>query len=361
MYSKFLSTILLTGSLMLSGIVDTSAGQDPPATSNIEFEPLEAPGKSSWAVAFDNDILVPGSRDQDYTYGINLTFTGKQIENQRASVHQSVDWINEHIGLNDLTNSAIEASKIEYGLYGFTPEDISQSVALQSDRPYFSLAYVSSTREYYQPHRQVSWQTTLTLGILGLEIVGDIQEQVHSSYGGTQPKGWDHQISDGGELTARYSISRQSLLAGRDSGLELKSSVQGSLGYITEMSWSLSSRAGKISSPWVSFNPELTSYGEKSIPDARVKVSEQYAWAGVSFKLRAYNAFLQGQFKDSEVTYQSNELNHAIVEAWLGYTMSLSNGYSFTYSIRGHTSELKHGTGNREVIWGGVLISKTIR
>ena len=131
--------------------------------------------------------------------------------------------------------------------------------------------------------------------------------------------------------------------------------------YFSEVSWSLSSRAGKINSPWISFNPELTSYGEKSIPNAGVKVSEHYAWAGISFKLRAYNAFLEGQFKDSDVTYQSNELNHGIVEAWLGYTMALTDGYSFTYSIRGHTSELKHGTANRDVLWGGVLISKNIR
>ena len=127
----------------------------------------------------------------------------------------------------------------------------------------------------------------------------------------------------------------------------------------TEISWSLGTRFGKIQTPWVSFNPELTSYGEKSIPNARVKISEQYAWAGISFKMRAYNVFLEGQFKESTVTYRSNEINHGIFEAWLGYTLALSDGYNFTYSIRGHTSELKHGTGNRNVLWRGVLLSKT--
>ncbi|MCP4769762.1 MAG: lipid A deacylase LpxR family protein [Gammaproteobacteria bacterium] len=76
-------------------------------------------------------------------------------------------------------------------------------------------------------------------------------------------------------------------------------------------------------------------------------------------KARAYNVFLQGQFKDSEVTYDSDELNHGIVEAWVGYTVALKGGYSFTYSIRGHTSELKHGTGDRNVVWGGLLITKS--
>ena len=145
-----------------------------------------------------------------------------------------------------------------------------------------------------------------------------------------------------------------------DSGLEVKSTVQGSVGYITEASWSLSSRAGNIITPWVSFNPELTSYGENSIPNASTKVSEHYAWAGMALKLRAYNAFLQGQFKDSAVTYRSNEINHAIVEAWVGYTIGLDNGYSISYSIRGHTSELKQGNADRSVVWGGILLSKSL-
>jgi hypothetical protein len=89
------------------------------------------------------------------------------------------------------------------------------------------------------------------------------------------------------------------------------------------------------------------------------RVSEHYFWTGISLKARAYNAFLQGQFKDSEVTYDSDELNHGIVEAWVGYTVALAEGYSFTYSIRGHTSELKQGVGDRNVLWGGLQITKT--
>lgn len=345
---------------MLSGAGVVSAAQDQADTTKFDIQPPKIHEKSSWAIGFDNDILVPGSRDQDYTYGINLTYAGNRVENQWASLHQPLDWINQRVGLDDLLGPGIKTSKIEYGLFGFTPEDITQTEANQDDRPYSSLVYVSSTREHYDRSSEVSWQTTLTLGIMGLSVVGDIQEIVHSAYGGSKPRGWANQISDGGEPTARYSISRQSLVHQSVSGLELKSTFQGSFGYITEASWSLSTRAGKFHTPWVSFNPELTSYGEKSIPNVTAKVSEQYVWAGISFKLRAYNAFLEGQFKDSAVTYSGDEINRGIVEAWVGYTLALTDGYSFTYSIRGHTSELKQGSGNRNVLWGGVLISKTI-
>ena len=318
----------------------------------IEYRP-------SWSFAFDNDVLVPGSRDQDYTYGINLTLAGNQVENQWASLHRPLDWINNHIGLESVIGHNTKASKIEYGLFGFTPEDKTLTAPQQDDRPYASLVYVSSTRENYDSLREVSWQSTFTLGVMGLSVVGSLQEAIHSAIGVEGAKGWDNQISNGGELTARYSFSRQGLLARSASGFEVKNTVQGSVGYITEASLSLSARAGKIRTPWVSFNPELGSYGEKANPNARVKVSEHYVCAGIAIKYRAYNAFLEGQFKDSVVTYDGDEINRAILEAWVGYTLGFDDGYSITYSIRGHSSELKQGKADRNVVWGGLLVSKT--
>ena len=352
--------VLLGILLLLSASVASDRLDEAGAANNEQLSIKSAP-KPSWALAIDNDTLVPGNRDQDYTYGLNLSFAGKQAENYWASLHRPLGWIDNLIGINGLVGAGIKASKIEYGLFGFTPEEINVAAAQQDDRPYASLIYVSSSRENYDSIREVSWQSTLTLGVMGLSLVGDVQEAVHSVLGAAEPKGWDNQISDGGEPTARYSVSRQGLLFKSGSGFELKNTLQGSVGYITEISWSLSTRAGKIRTPWVSFNPELATYGEQSNPNARVKVYEHYAWAGISLKYRAYNAFLQGQFKDSAVTYRSDEINHGIVEAWVGYTMGFEDGYSLTYSIRGHSSEIKQGNGDRNVVWGGVLLSKTFR
>ena len=358
------SRILLRGIRLLSGFIFlfiagvVSAEPVQEDWPRLGGKTTENSDPSSWAIAFDNDVLAPGLRDQDYTYGFNVTSTGKRAKNQWASLHRLLARLNRRIGLDAQTGTAISASKFEYGLFGFTPEEISRAEPIEDDRPYASLIYVSSTTEHYDSLREVSWQSTLTLGVMGLGIVGDIQDVVHSAAGWKIPEGWDNQISDGGEPTVRYSVSRQHLMFKSGSGLELKDTWQGSIGYITEVSWSLSTRAGKIHTPWVSFNPELTSYGEKSIPNTTAKISEQYVWAGVSLKLRAYNAFLSGQFRRSAVTYRSDEINHAIVEAWIGYTLALTDGYSFTYSIRAHSSELKRGSGDRTVIWGGVLLSR---
>ena len=362
---KSLPPVLLLGfSLLTAALFLPSTGlasdKGESRESMASSKPTKTEPSTSRSFAFDNDAFVPGSRDQDYTYGLNLTFVGKGAEDQWASLHVPLNWLDQRIGLNRQVSDSIVSSKIEYGLFGFTSEDITLAQPVQGDRPYASLIYVSSTSERYDAARQVSWQSTLTFGFMGLNIVGDIQDKIHSKIGSQRPRGWNSQISEGGEPTARYSVARQRLMYKSDSGLEIKTTTQASVGYITEANWSLSLRVGDIHTPWVSFNPELTSYGEKSIHSQVGKVSEQYFWTGFSLKVRAYNSFLQGQLRDSAVTYDSDELNHGIVEAWVGYTIALKEGYSFSYLVRGHTSELKRGVGNRSVIWGGLQITKNM-
>ena len=63
--------------------------------------------KSSWAVAFDNDILVPGSRDQDYTYGLNVTFSGSRAAKHWASLHRPLKKV-AHNALNSYCDSLYE-------------------------------------------------------------------------------------------------------------------------------------------------------------------------------------------------------------------------------------------------------------
>ena len=289
-----LITATLLGSLLQIGTVlafDKGEGVDPlplPPTNSSSGE------RTSRSFAFDNDVLVPGSRDQDYTYGLNLTFSGKGATDHWASLHAPLDWLDRKLGIEQKLSNAIESSKIEYGLFGFTPENIALAKPIVDDRPYAGLVYVASTHERYQPAGEIAWQSTLTVGALGLDIVGELQEGVHSIIDSNEPRGWDNQISDGGELTARYSLARQNLLYRHGSNMEVKATTQGSIGYITELSWSLSLRAGEIHTPWVSFNPELTSYGEKAIPSDLGRVSEHYFWTGLALKARAYNAFLQG-------------------------------------------------------------------
>jgi hypothetical protein len=114
---------------------------------------------------------------------------GNGAENQWASLHVPLNWLDQRIGLNRRVSNIIVSSKIEYGLFGFTSEDITLSQPEQGDRPYTSLVYVSSTSERYNAAHQVSWQSTLTFGFMGLNIVDDIQDWVHSKIGSQRPQG----------------------------------------------------------------------------------------------------------------------------------------------------------------------------
>lgn len=336
------------------------ADEDTHTALNIQDRPTRN-ASSSWAFAFDNDLFVPGHRDQDYTYGLNFTQTGEQVRLADFSLNKPLIAVDDFIGFTHSSVSTQETFSREIGAFGFTPEDITLSEANPNDRPYASLIYLSSSREQIDLVENVAWKSTLTVGALGLGLVGELQNIVHQGTNGKAAQGWDNQISDGGELTGRYVIARQKYFDGLSENVEIKSTVQASIGYLTEASWSWNLRTGKIHSPWSSFNPELASYGEKSSYSSTAKpINEHYFWTGMALKARAYNAFLQGQFRDSAVSYEHSQLNAFLLEAWAGYTFSFKQGYRISYVLRGHSSEIKDGAGNRNLLWGGIIVSRSI-
>src|SRR5690606_4778165 len=175
------------------------------------------------------------------------------------------------------------------------------------DRPYANLAYVSSSHLVHDPSNGVAYQSSLTLGALGMPWVERLHRTVHVAFGSREPKGYAHQISEGGEPTARYAVSRYQLLQSgtyRDRPYHLRFGLSGSIGYLTEASADLAFRWGSLDTPWWSSSPSLADYGgHPPIRLARESLARagfrlQVA-AGVSVRLRAYNAFLQGQFRSS--------------------------------------------------------------
>jgi hypothetical protein len=319
------------------------------------------PIKTSWALAFDNDLLAPGHRDRDYTYGMNLTYSGVSAVDADISLKTPLAALDDWFGVTQLVANPINNYSVEAGLYGFTPKELESTAVDESDRPYASLVYLSSSHEQIDLDQNVAWNSTLTIGMLGLGFVGDLQNVAHQKTAGRVARGWNHQISDGGELTGRYVIARQHYLNSFSDSVEVKSTVQASVGYLTETSWGLSFRAGKIISPWASFNPDLISYGEKSTYSNNTSsTNEHYFWSGFTLKARFYNAFLQGQFRDSDFSYSYSGLRPLIAEAWMGYTYAFKQGYRVSYVLRAQSSEIKHGDGNRNVVWGGLIFAKTI-
>lgn len=337
--------------------------QAPTKTFNSEPQPLfntssrtHQPTQNSWALVVDNDLFVPGSRDQDYTFGVNFSQSHENLANARFTLNRPLVAIDGLLGLESTDTTHYSR---ELGVYAFTPEDITLKEANPQDRPYASLVYFASSAERINSLNNSAIRTSFSLGLLGTEFPSQLQKEVHRYTQSTPAEGWHNQISKGGELTARYQIAYQQQLNTGSANIELKSTSQLSIGYLTEASWGLSFRKGLINSAWTSFNPELTSYGEKAAFDSNNKRAfEHYLWGGFAVKARAFNAFMEGQWRDSAVTYSRGQLNSLLVEGWLGYTLAFNNGYKISYVLRGHTSEVKEGTGDRDLLWGSLILAK---
>lgn len=314
-----------------------------------------------WSVYLDNDIFYPKFTDQDYTGGFSINITDNEVRQYWLSPDQMLGWLDALLPLERA--AAPRLYSLDSGITVFTPENIEASDPLPGDRPYASLVFVSANRAYAEPGASRAWMSTLTLGVLGLRASAIIQEALHRMVHTDKPMGWDHQISDGGEFTLRYSLASQKMhrrgaLGPESWQYEVKTTKSLSIGYLTDTAWGVSLRYGHLHSPWWAFNPQHTEYGEQATQPGLILpkgVAEYYVWGGFNIRLRAYNAFLEGQFRNSDVSFDRSELRYLIGEAWLGVTHEFEKGWRASYFLRGQTSEIKSGPASRATLWGGVI------
>lgn len=342
-------------------------GSTPGPNDNPAHDGTDEKYNTGWAFYLDNDVLTTGNRDQDYTGGFAVTLSGYRAMEYPISVGSWLVGLDRFSRFQNLykDRNHFQRHSLEFGITLFTPSDISVSEPIPDDHPYASLFFIANTEQTVMPEDNVAYQSTLTVGFLGLDIAEDIQESVHDIVGAEKPKGWDNQISAGGEPTAKYTVSRQKTVS-RHSGAggidhEFKTAMEGNFGFSTDVNVGISWRWGRISTPWWSFNPHQAEYINLGSPViAKTKQgrrSEFFLWAGGTIKYRFYNAVLQGQFRDSAVTFDRSDLEHVITEVWIGVTKDFSGGLSGSLFIRGRTEEIK-GPNKRRPVWGGIILSK---
>lgn len=329
--------------------------------------PLFEKDRTGWALYIDNDGLADGSEDQDYTGGIAVTLSGARAAEYPLSVDGWLTALNGLSGLERIYDDRdhFQRHNFEFGFTLFTPSDISTPEPIADDHPYASLFFVSNTQQTILPDRKVSYQSSLTVGFLGLEIADDVQGAIHDLVGAAKPQGWANQISAGGEPTVRYGVSRQQTHFVRygygDLRTELKSSLEANIGFTTDVAVGMSWRWGRINTPWWSYNPHQAEYINLGAPVSSSRTSggrrEFYVWAGAGLRYRFYNVILQGQFRDSEVTYKRSELEPVIAEAWIGVTREFKGGFSASLLLRGRTNEIRGFSGGGPA-WGGIIVSR---
>lgn len=308
-------------------------------------------------VQLDNDLFAGGERDRDYTGGFAVAISGTAARDGFLSLDPLLARLDGFVGVDGV--EVHHARQI--GLMAFTPKDIKASSPIYGDRPYASLLFMSNGRVNVDADDRGAWFSSLTVGVLGLSLSEHLQSAIHDVVGSDRPRGYEHQISANGEPTARYNLARHSLWIANPSGtIDVKTTLQGSVGYLTEASAGLSVRVGRFYSPWWSFAPELTDY--IAAPVAAVSNQgrpERYFFAGARVKARGYNAFLQGQFRDSEVRYSASELEPIVAEAWFGVVTQLLNQTQLSYSLNYQTAEVRDGAADRDAWWGAVQLTHT--
>jgi hypothetical protein len=316
------------------------------------------------SVTLDEHIFVDPYADHDYNGGGEFTYSGARAAHGLSidPVLGLIDWA---WGLPGTANAPAHA--LAGGLLIFTPSNLRVAEPVKGDRPYASLFFVSNGRRYVSPDSSVAYDSSLTLGELGLESADGVQRALHRLTNSPQPQGWDHQISAGGEPTARYSIARQALL-GQDSlvgfdHMDLKWTTAASLGTVTEASIALNGRWGRIASPWWATTPEQSMYTlepQPALPVVPAAISpELFTFGGVRFKVRAWNDFLEGQFRHSDLRYSPGEVNIALGEAWVGAELRTASGWELRYIMRWESPELRKGVDSRSFVWGSLEIQKS--
>ena len=310
---------------------------------------------NAWTVGVENDLLAGSQKDADYTGGFSFTMTGSNASSATLSMDSVLGAI-DSLWLPAGGRAPSTKAGLHLGLQAWTPLDKQSSTPIRDERPYASLVSLTSTRMLAGADNEPAWATSLTLGILGAGFADGIHSGVHKLVGsGPGPKGYDHQISQGGEPTVMYALRRQSLLAQSNSGntrYDIKWGVEGSLGYLTEAALSVSGRVGRVNSPWWSLQGERVEFYAPRVTDGELFLSY-----GLTARVRGYNALLEGQFRDSTVTVPRSNLEKLIGTVWLGVTWGISSSSTLSYQMRHQSAEIKSGPAARSYSTGGLYFT----
>jgi hypothetical protein len=324
----------------------------------------EASGGRRWTVHVDNDLFAFKDRDKDYTAGVAFNLSGDNARSHPLSPSRLLDRVDTATGFASSHDEAeLKSEALELGLLLFTPQNLEAEEPLRDDRPYANLIYVASSKLALDEPSGTAFQSSLAIGFLGLPFAEQLHRGIHEIVGSAEPRGYDHQISAGGEPTFMYAASRYRLLASGNFRGRRPYSVRlgfgGSVGYITEANAEL---AFRTDAPWWASSAAASDYtghpqigAPRSGSRGRPRVQLE---AGAKIHARVYNAFLEGQFRHSDVTFASSELEPVLVDLWFGAALELANGATVSYAVHRQTEEIEAARGGRAFTWASIGFSQ---
>ncbi len=351
-------------SLVLGSAAFADAGDDCVAIGAIT--------PPAWKLTVENDVLgldnwLNKNDDRNYTMGVLLSTYG---EGSRSGVTaKGLAVIDRLWSLDKRPGQVCSYAQTDYGVSAFTPNDLEDPNPIFGDRPYASLMMISSFKTRVFENRAT--RTKLAVGILGLDVAKAVQRFIHNDLrvSPQDPSGWGNQISDGGEPTALYvyetvrplTRSENKLVPdGRPFEFSYKYGVN--VGYYTNVYAGLAFRFGRFNTPYHAWEPNLTSTIDQVYlaTDDGDGQRDFYGFVGYVARVVGYNVLLQGQFRDSNVTFRSSEIERLVHEASVGLTYTRKSGSVYTFAIQQRSAEFD-GPFRREHWYGGITFAKAMK
>lgn len=319
----------------------------------------------------DQDVLYkPKNEDRNYTQGLLFEWSADRA--RFGHLLLPLDGLDRLLHIP--RGGDAEVCVLVFGTTIFTPEDIADTEPIFDDRPYAALAYAAGRKISSDSTNAI--MTELSVGVLGLGFAEVVQREIHqylrslNPVGAREdPEGWSHQISDGGEPTLLYRVAGERVLlrgryaeqAQRD-WLQMIGGIEAGAGYYTYGRVSGGIRAG-----WI--DPDFSSSGlqagnvvtmgagrrhpreTRSTPLCR----DAYLFARASGYATLYNAMLQGQFRDSDVTVSDDDVERWVEQTEVGGLVRLG-GFGVSYSVSRRSSEFESPS-SRHHYWGTISLT----
>ncbi len=281
----------------------------------------------------DNDFFVfYNTSDRNYSYGISARYRWTSSEKNRLGL----------LFKNKIGHSLIAGINIE----AYTPNYLNDGTKDDEviERPYAGWSYGEFKINYI--FDKSYFRFGLEIGVLGeASQVGTIQNYFHEHISGDETVDWSDQIPNQFGLNFTASFAHEIYSIGF---LDTYASVDGSLGNIHTYIWpKINFRFGKL-------NKINASVGTKNGLFSTHKHAEWFFDYGVGMKLSLYNATIQGNIFNTNLTKPKTQINHYIFTSHAGVQYSFHR-FAATFSMHFNTGEFdrtkNHSFGSLQVLY----------
>lgn len=271
----------------------------------------------------DQDLFLepfPGvNEDRDYTMGLFFRFNSCRKSSSWFSTHEVQHSLLGLLSIGDAQTQYLYSTAFES--LTFTPDELPASDPVFEDRPYSSILQVTNSLVAFKNEARAATEVSLSAGFLGLPISEWTQRGLHQivrhladSEEPFDPNGWNNQISNGVEPTARLGLTwhyRQDL---RPDWLDLVYSAGATVGYQTGAHAGATVRFGLLNKQ----KPVWQTGVAGSYLTERTRGRELYGILANRINFVGYNVLLQGQFRSNPHELSSSEIERFVLENTIG-------------------------------------------